>query len=193
MIGEAFLTGLVTFFVAGGIGIFILIAVCYVFRGIGLYRIMKNRGFKHPWFAWVPVMCDYSMGLIYDDIRKKSGTAEKSGMRIAMIIISAAIYALVIAATISMIVSCGAIPNMNAWGVVFTILFDIIWVAISLAIFFIMQVGLLVLQFITLFVIYKEYSKNYIALFIFTLVVYMAHPFVLFALRKADGQSKFEI
>lgn len=192
MIGEALLTGLIRFFVAGGVAILILIAACYVFRGIALYEIMKKRGFKYPWFAWVPVMCDYSMGLLYDDVRKKAGT-KKSGLRIAMLVISAVIYAVVIASAICLIVFCGNISGMDAWGVIISILLDIIWVAISLAIFIILQIGLLVLQFMTLFIIYKEYSKDYIALFIFSLVIYMAHPFVLFALRKSDNQNKFEV
>lgn len=38
----------------------------YVFRSLGLYAIAKNRGIRHPWFAWVPVVDQYLLGCVSD-------------------------------------------------------------------------------------------------------------------------------
>ena len=38
----------------------------YVMQSMGLYTIAKRRGLNHPWFAWLPIGCEWLVGSISD-------------------------------------------------------------------------------------------------------------------------------
>ena len=52
---------------------FLVSLIPYVFRGIGLMTIMRNRGYNGLWKAWVPVFSSAAIGKIADDMQAARG------------------------------------------------------------------------------------------------------------------------
>jgi hypothetical protein len=60
----------------GFLGVFIAIfavaslvgLVFYILRGLGLYTLAKRRGIPAPILAWIPVLTDYTLGALADNI-----------------------------------------------------------------------------------------------------------------------------
>lgn len=50
-----------------------LMLVPYVFRGIGLMTIMRNRGHNNIWMAWVPVVATVAVGKLGDEVQERRG------------------------------------------------------------------------------------------------------------------------
>ncbi|MGI6108377.1 MAG: hypothetical protein ACOYB8_00840 [Eubacteriaceae bacterium] len=49
------------------VGVYALL--CYIFQSVGLYHMAKNRGIKHAWWSWIPIMNYNIIGeLINDEI-----------------------------------------------------------------------------------------------------------------------------
>lgn len=36
------------------LGVYLLL--CYIFESVGLYHMSKNRGIRHAWWSWIPIM-----------------------------------------------------------------------------------------------------------------------------------------
>lgn len=50
------------FFVVYIMFILTLVAVPYVLKSLGLYKLAKNEGFENPWLAWIPIGGSYILG-----------------------------------------------------------------------------------------------------------------------------------
>lgn len=66
--------------VAGVIVVAILIGfaialVLWILRSIGFMTIAKNRGMSNPWLVWIPIVGNFTVGAIVDDINEKEGSS----------------------------------------------------------------------------------------------------------------------
>lgn len=41
--------------------------IVYIFQSVGLYHLSKERGIKHAWFSWIPIMNLYIIGRLIND------------------------------------------------------------------------------------------------------------------------------
>ncbi len=53
--------------------------IAYVFMGIGLMTIAKNRGYDKPWLAWIPFCNVYLLGRVADDVMIRRGKKTSYG------------------------------------------------------------------------------------------------------------------
>ena len=83
-------------------GIFLLLSnfmgiVAYVFMGIGLMTIAKNRGYDKPWLSWIPFCNIYLLGRVADDVMLRRGRKTSYGrLLLGLQIASSALIALVV-------------------------------------------------------------------------------------------------
>ncbi len=42
--------------------------IAYIFTALGYYTMAKNKGIDHAWMAWIPIVNNYLMGEIIDDV-----------------------------------------------------------------------------------------------------------------------------
>ena len=45
----------------------------YIFESIAIFRIMKQRNMENPGLAWVPIIHNYALGSVHDDIKREQG------------------------------------------------------------------------------------------------------------------------
>lgn len=46
----------------------IIALVLYIFKAIAIYKLSKNRGYKKPWIAFIPIVNSYLLGAVADNI-----------------------------------------------------------------------------------------------------------------------------
>ncbi len=83
----------------------------YVLQAIGLYTIAQRRGIRHAWLAWVPVGSVWILGSIADDYRMRCG--KKSGLRIWLVILAAAVLVLSLATLIGAVTTLTRVLSVN--------------------------------------------------------------------------------
>lgn len=49
--------------------LFVVSIVLYLLHSIGLYKMAKNLGIENPWFAFIPVLHLYTMGMIVRKVK----------------------------------------------------------------------------------------------------------------------------
>ena len=45
----------------------------YIFESIAVFRMMKQRNMENPGLAWVPIIHNYAIGSVHDDIKREQG------------------------------------------------------------------------------------------------------------------------
>lgn len=59
--------------------IFVIIAAIaltlYILRSIGIMALARNRGLSNPWMVWIPVVGNFTLGAIVDDINEREGSS----------------------------------------------------------------------------------------------------------------------
>lgn len=83
----------------------------YVLQAIGLYTIAQRRGIAHAWLAWVPVGSVWILGSIADDYRVRGG--KKSGLRVWLVILAAAVLVLSLATLIGAVTTLTRVLTVN--------------------------------------------------------------------------------
>lgn len=67
--------------------LFIVGAVFYVLKSVGLSTMASNRGIENPWLAWIPVADLYIMGLLVGEIDIFSYHLDNLGLWCPVIIV----------------------------------------------------------------------------------------------------------
>lgn len=148
-------------------GAFLIIAViliaicvvCYIFEAIAVFTLARRRGIPKPWIAFIPLFSMYICGSLAD---KQCENENKPGKKFGslMFILVCAYLAALIAANFLPVL----IPGVLVIGI-----------------------GLTVLYFVVLFMIYKSCTSDSAVLFIVLSIFFpIIIPFVLFSLRKKD-------
>lgn len=122
----------------------------YILSGIAYYKLAKARNISAPGLAWVPIVNLYLIGKISDDI--KSSYQKKSNNRILLLVF------IILAAVLSGIFSNIMINiniYLNSLGIFFFMFAAIFAFAMTAVIIY-----FLVLFFVAIYTIYKEYNPK---------------------------------
>ena len=159
--------------------------VQYVFFGLGLYNLGKNRGMKNTYLAFIPIANLYYLGRIADEIRLTMNKQQVHAKR--LLIISIIEYVLVFLDT--MIFSFCAIMGVMTKTFSIGLLALIFFLCFATLIFEIIK---MVFQYLALYQIYKEYSPANATVFIVLSVIFpVIMPFLLFSVR--NNKSGYQI
>src|SRR5574344_818530 len=148
------------------LGIFIILAIVwgilsYIFSGLGLMEMDKKKNEKYPWLSWIPCARTYLIG--------KLAYGETNG-GVLFLVAS-------IGVTIINLIICNVVSFVSGVGSI----------AYSIAEMFsmILNVGYLVFLYITYYRIYKQFSKNYTLMLVFTILTSgILAPVFIFAIRN---------
>ena len=82
--------GVVLFFIALVLIIFIMFILEYIFKSLAFYNFMQNRNLDNAFLAWIPIVRHYTFGKVYDDINEKQG--KKTNFSIILTILTAVVW-----------------------------------------------------------------------------------------------------
>lgn len=165
--------------------------VLYVLRSLGLHTIAKNRGIRHPWFAWLPVVDQYLLGCISDQYQYVVKGREKNRRKImlALNILLGILYAAFIVMYILMIVGAiqGTVGAMNGNVLVSRLLSR----AVSMMLMGLPMAGLgiaaMVFRCIAMYDLYTSCSPSNNVLFLVLGILFpVTEPFFIFFNRKKE-------
>ncbi|MDD2955765.1 MAG: hypothetical protein PHD67_05550 [Oscillospiraceae bacterium] len=165
-------------------------AVFYVFHSLGLYRIMKNRGFENPWMAWVPVANYYAFGKVSDDINLRT-RGKNTHLRLWLLwlglaaMISSLSYLTVYFACFFPMLQFATPPSDMVAGMVFIIL---LFYGVLLAV----SIAYTVFYGIAIYRLFSDYHpQNAVMYTVLSLVFNIVGPFLIFSVRNRQPVSLF--
>lgn len=138
-------------------------AVSYVTNGLAFSRLARKRGISRPWLAWVPVAGSFLTGKIADDINRQY--RKKTHMRVWMVAAQSLIAALSIAMLgvyirlfLQFLGNLQSLDGDRAYELYASSCFhQLPWLVIPLML---VTAGYLVLFFISMNTIYREYASQ---------------------------------
>ena len=182
--GDEDLVGLLLTFgiyalVGGGSGL-----VQYVLRSWGVYSVAKNRGLKHAWFAWVPVLDHYLLGCVSDQyqyvVKGKNKSRRKS------LLILKIIYSIFVAAIMG--VAAGiAFNGFMRFGNQRQILSQLLNLALMYLPLLGVGIAIVVLRYMALYDLYVSCDpKNSTMYLVLSILIRITEPFFIFFNRNRD-------
>ena len=164
----------------------------YVLQSIGLYTLADRRGLRHAWLAWLPVGNIWLIGAIADHYRTIT-RGEKQNRRLAILILSIAVYALVILAVVlifvpifRLAVQAGSGAYLDEGQIIGQVLSGY-FSGIGLAMLGnLTSIALLVVQYVCLYDVYASCSPDSKTLYILLSILLGLAPVFLFVCRKKD-------
>ena len=165
----------------------LIMAVFYIFEAIGLYQLSKRRGYRSPWIAFIPVVNNYVLGGVADNINVRYGRQSywRSGLLIAGILnfISKTVYLTYIITQLDDFIFAIEYASPYTLG---TIVGK--WIAMGI-ISSMISIGFLVVQAICLYKVYKDYAPKNAVVFLVLGLLFGIAPFFLFAIREKPSVS----
>ncbi len=158
--------------IAGGLLIFILLLlmavfvigiVRYLLEGFALYNIAKRRGMKNPFFAFIPVVNTYLLGLIHDDINRTMNKQSKNANTLLILKIATIAVDLI---SIPFSIIASVVAGVSGASVAVSII-----TSLFSAVSFVLLIILSVFSFISLYAIFKEYDHEHATLYIVLSVI----------------------
>lgn len=143
----------------------ILIIMKYIFEGIGLMKMAKNKNEKYPWLSWIPYAKQYLKGkLAYNT--SSGGT----------LFLCASIVLELFSVFLGIIFNIGMRENSYDFISTFAILIFIVAI---------IKIGYLVYYYITMYKIYKQFSDKSAIMLVLSIFFgdYLASIFI-FAIRN---------
>ena len=163
----------------------------YVFRGYGVFSIAKNRGIRHPWFAWIPVLNQYLLGCIADQYQYVAKGRVKNRRKV-LLILNLVLIAMHIAFYVAYGVLIGGTIRAAMGGLTeYQILDRILRPALTMlgALLPILGVALAItiFRYIALYDLYTSCSPDNSILFLVLSIVFrITEPFFIFFNRKKE-------
>lgn len=164
------------------IGIAVLFAlviglVLYIVQAIGVYRLSKNRGYRHAWLAFVPIVNNYVLGGIADNVNACYG--RKSSWRIWLLLLPllSCVFGLAVGLSIGASVQ---IVRMETLVPLMLLPVLLCW-AIS--------VTTSVLTYIVLYRVFRDYTNLAVLYLVLSIFFGVTQPFFLFSLRNKPSAS----
>jgi hypothetical protein len=141
----------------------------YIFNGFGLMEMAKAKNEKYPWLSWIPYAKDYLLG-------KLAYNSNVGGI----LYLCTTVGVLVICSCISCIL--GIVGEYNeelTFGFIILYIFIII-LGIAYSVFY----------YITMYKLYKQFSKKAVMMLVFTILTSGSlAPVFIFAIRKNQLQE----
>lgn len=156
-----------------------ILVVAFVFEAIGLYEILKRRGYKNPWLTYIPIAQSYLLGSTADSINRSRG--KKSNHWIWLTItkglatfIFAAIFVWALL-NVFIVILVGEAVDWNGFFIAFLQMFPFIYLLSAVAYVF---------ECVCHYKIFSEYSYSNATILILLSVFLAIAPFILFVIRK---------
>lgn len=162
----------------------------YVLESVGLYTIARNRGLRHPWMAWVPVLNHWLLGCVSDQYRYvvKGQIRNRRTLLLALVIISTLVgwfgsgVSVANVSALGQMLEGGAIPY--AGMITGTVGTGLLVAAAGLAV----RVLLKVFRYLTLYDVYTSCDPNNNVLYLVLGILFsFLTPVFLFVNRNKDG------
>lgn len=170
----------------------VIALVFYIFQAIGLYHMSKNRGYRYPWLAFIPVAGDYVLGGIADNINVCYG--RRSSWRIWVTVLSGlSLLSNVLTVTLSISWLYDMLESAFSGQFNEYYFLDQIYSFYGPLFFFTMLgslvgLGYTIVSMINFYKIYQDYSRNAVLFLVLSLLFGIA-PFFLFAIRNKPSAS----
>ena len=164
--------------------------VCYVFNGLGLYKMGKNLGISSPWMAWVPVVSSLLFGKIASKYIKKDNkpSAKFGGWLMGLNITNIVLYIGSIVSFVfvfgnALILAESAQGNPESFPT--ELLASLMSFLMLILLLFACAVAYTVIYYIALWRIYAIFDNSTATVFLVLSILFsVATPFLLFALRN---------
>ena len=189
MISEvAYIAFLVVFVIV--VAAALLALAMYVLESVGLYTIARNRGLRHPWMAWVPVLNHWLLGCVSDQYRYvvKGQIRNRRTLLLALVILSTLVgwfgsgVSVANASALGQMLEGGAAPY--AGMITGTVGTGLLVAAIGLAV----RLLLKVFRYLTLYDVYTSCDPNNNVLYLVLGILFsFLTPVFLFVNRNKDG------
>ena len=154
----------------------------YVLSALALYTLAKNRGIRHGWLAWVPVLSCWILGSLSDQYRYVT-RGELRSKRKSLLVLSILLTGLVTALA-SMGIAAGVAMAMGRPGSMAGLPAALACLALATAV---MAVIRLVIRFIALSDLYRSMDPENGTLFLVLSILFpVTEPFFLFFNRNKE-------
>lgn len=162
----------------------------YVLESVGLYTIARNRGLRHPWMAWVPVLNHWLLGCVSDQYRYvvKGQIRNRRTLLLALVILSTLVgwfgsgVSVANVSALDQMLEGGAAPY--AGMITGTVGTGLLVAAAGLAV----RVLLKVFRYMTLYDVYTSCDPNNNVLYLVLGILFsFLTPVFLFVNRNKDG------
>ena len=148
----------------------------WVLQSIGLYKMSKTLGLSNPWLVWLPVCNQYAMGRLAECSNLYYGKA-KGNLRVWLPLFSVLLFLPYIG-----IIVFAVIMGLNGMEENFSMIAGVLLFALTILI---LAVTVVVLQYVTLYKIYKLFDPNNAALYTVLSVLFnVSTSIILFILRN---------
>lgn len=182
--GFAMMTFLAIMFVALAV-----LLVQYIFTGLAIMTIAKNRGIKYPWLIWIPIANNYQLGAVADDINEKLGN--KTNYRIVLLALSIiasviSLFSYVLSAALELTASSYSYGHGDISYTTGALIFSFLFTFIALGV----GIAALVFYIKTLYAIFKDYAPDNAVVFTVLSVIFsfLSGP-LLFSVRNKPSFS----
>ena len=161
-----------------------------VLESVGLYTIARNRGLRHPWMAWVPVLNHWLLGCVSDQYRYvvKGQIRNRRTLLLALVILSTLVgwfgsgVSVANVSALGQMLEGGAAPY--AGMITGTVGTGLLVAAAGLAV----RVLLKVVRYMTLYDVYTSCDPNNNVLYLVLGILFsFLTPVFLFVNRNKDG------
>lgn len=141
----------------------------YIFDGFGLMEMAKKKNEKYPWLSWVPYAKEYLRG-------KLSYNTNIGGIVFLCVTIGVSIVSFMVGFILGFV---SEYYNDLAIGIIIPYIFVMM-----------LSVGYSVYYYITIYKLYKQFSKKYVIMLVFTILTggFLA-PIFIFAIRNNNLQE----
>ena len=162
----------------------------YVLESVGLYTIARNRGLRHPWMAWVPVLNHWLLGCVSDQYRYvvKGQIRNRRTLLLALVILSTLVgwfgsgVSVANVSALGQMLEGGAAPYVGM--ITGTVGTGLLVAAAGLAV----RVQLKVFRYMTLYDVYTSCDPNNNVLYLVLGILFsFLTPVFLFVNRNKDG------
>lgn len=162
----------------------------YVLESVGLYTIARNRGLRHPWMAWVPVLNHWLLGCVSDQYRYvvKGQIRNRRTLLLALVILSTLVgwfgsgVSVANVSALGQMLEGGAAPY--AGMITGTVGTGLLVAAAGLAV----RALLKVFRYMTLYDVYTSCDPNNNVLYLVLGILFsFLTPVFLFVNRNKDG------
>ncbi|MEG1995975.1 MAG: hypothetical protein RR036_00540 [Oscillospiraceae bacterium] len=160
----------------------------YFFKAIGVYRLSKNRGYKHAGIAFIPIVGSYVLGGIYDDVNRCAGKRTK--FRVLLLLCEFLVTAVNIIFWCYIILNAEKFLNQISMNMTTQAYYSMLTLKLISAISTFISFAFTILLLVTLAKIYKDYDENHCTIFT-VLSVFGLSPFILFAIRNKKSISRY--
>ena len=165
--------------VGGGSGL-----VQYVLRSWGVYSIARNRGLKHAWMAWVPVVDHYLLGCVSDQYQYVVKGKIKSRRKILLVL--KALYSILLAAILGAVLGI-AVNGLMGFGNERQILSKLLQLAGLYLPLLGVGITIAVFRYLSLYDLYLSCDpKNAVLFLLLSILFQVTEPFFIFFNRKRD-------